>query len=67
MFSFCPPLKLFTTLPIFTKRRANLISPENIPTLHFIIYTLKFNDNENARICEAEAIIKLIKIVRFKK
>jgi len=45
----------------------NLISSENIPTLHFKIFTLKFNGIADARICEAEAAISLIKIVGFKK
>jgi len=52
MFPFCPPLKLFTILPIFTKRRTNLISSDNIPTLYFIIYTLKFNGIADTRICK---------------
>ena len=65
--SFCPPLNLFTILPILTKRRTNLISSENIPTLYFIIYTLKFNGIADKSTCEAGAAITLIKIVSFKK
>ena len=67
MFSFCPPLKLFTILPVFTKRRTNLLSSENIPTLYIIIYNLKFNGIADTRPCKAEATITLIKIVGLKK